>query len=182
MTSPDPAGRPHDETDWLAVRYLLDELTPDEAAAFEARLADDQPVREALARATVLVQALGEVGHAAVSVVPSRRPLARGVAALLATVAAVVLVGVFVSRGVKTEPAKRQRLATDEVDPARLVVLWADAEEPTDSAVAAEALDNGAVESDPLLPPDWMLAAVEQEAASGDAPSFDPSTDELELN
>jgi hypothetical protein len=181
MTFPDPAGRPHDETDWLAVRYLLDELTPDEAAAFEARLAEDQSAREALARATVLVQALGEAGQPVRTVAPSRRAV-RKIAALLAMVAAAVLVGVFVSRGVNTESAKPPRLAADEVDPARLVVLWADAEEPAGDVTPAEPSDNGAADSDPLLPPDWMLAAVEQETADGAAPSLDPSTDDIELN
>ena len=35
----------------LALRYAADDLSPEEVAAFELRLADDQPAREALAEA-----------------------------------------------------------------------------------------------------------------------------------
>jgi hypothetical protein len=41
----------HDELDWLAFCYAAGELTAGDAAAFEARLADEQEAREALARA-----------------------------------------------------------------------------------------------------------------------------------
>jgi anti-sigma factor RsiW len=44
------------ELDWSAFCYAAGEMTADEAAAFEARLADDQGAREALARAVELTQ------------------------------------------------------------------------------------------------------------------------------
>jgi hypothetical protein len=43
---------------WLAFQYVNDEMTADEAAAFEQRLADDQPAREAVAQAVLLTEAL----------------------------------------------------------------------------------------------------------------------------
>ena len=46
----------HNELDWTAFCYAAGELTPGESEAFEARLADDQDAREALARAV-------ELGH-----------------------------------------------------------------------------------------------------------------------
>src|SRR5581483_4686106 len=47
---------PTHDLDWLAFCYAAGELDPREAEAFEARLADDQVVREALARAVELTQ------------------------------------------------------------------------------------------------------------------------------
>jgi hypothetical protein len=45
-----------DELDLLAFRYVAGEMTPDEAAALEARLADDQTARDAVSRAVGLAQ------------------------------------------------------------------------------------------------------------------------------
>lgn len=47
-----------EDLDWLAFCYIADELSPDEAAAFEERLADDQQAREAVARAVELTRAV----------------------------------------------------------------------------------------------------------------------------
>jgi len=44
------------ELDWTAFCYAAGELTPAETERFEARLADEQPAREALARAIELTQ------------------------------------------------------------------------------------------------------------------------------
>lgn len=46
----------NNDLDWLAFSYAAGELTPTEAEQFELRLADDQPAREALARAVELCQ------------------------------------------------------------------------------------------------------------------------------
>ena len=48
----------NDDLDWLAFRYVAEELSADEAAAFEGRLADDQAAREAVAVAVELAQAI----------------------------------------------------------------------------------------------------------------------------
>lgn len=50
---------PHEcqnQLDWTAFCYLSGEMSPVEAEQFEARLADEQPAREALARAVELTQ------------------------------------------------------------------------------------------------------------------------------
>ena len=47
-----------EELDWLAFRYLANELNESEQEAFEDRLADDQSAREAVARAVELTQTL----------------------------------------------------------------------------------------------------------------------------
>jgi hypothetical protein len=46
----------HNELDWAAFCYLAGEMSPAETEQFEARLADEQPAREALARAVELTQ------------------------------------------------------------------------------------------------------------------------------
>jgi hypothetical protein len=46
------------DLDWTAFCYAAGELSPDQAAAFEQRLAIEQPAREALARAVELTQAV----------------------------------------------------------------------------------------------------------------------------
>jgi hypothetical protein len=48
----------HSELDWSAFCYAAGELASAEAAAFEQRLAEEQPAREALARAVELTQAV----------------------------------------------------------------------------------------------------------------------------
>ena len=49
--------------EWLAFRYVTDELTELEREAFEVRLADDQAAREAVAAAVELTQAVVWVEH-----------------------------------------------------------------------------------------------------------------------
>lgn len=51
-----------DDLDWLAFCYIADELSRDETDAFEARLADDQEAREAVARAVELTRAIAAAG------------------------------------------------------------------------------------------------------------------------
>lgn len=69
----------HDEPDWLAFRYAAGDMGPDEARAFEARLADDQEAREALSRAVRLAERLGEAAPSAPErvVAPGARMLSR---------------------------------------------------------------------------------------------------------
>jgi hypothetical protein len=55
----------HDEHDLLAFRYAAGEMRPEEASAFEARLADDQEAREALSRAVGLAERLSEAAPSA---------------------------------------------------------------------------------------------------------------------
>lgn len=63
----DPAQQ--SELDWQAFRYVAGEMTADEAAAFEERLASDQESREALSRAVELTERLAEAAPVATAVV-----------------------------------------------------------------------------------------------------------------
>jgi hypothetical protein len=65
------------ELDWTAFCYAAGELSPAEVEQFEARLAAEQPAREALARAVELTQAVAAAESQAevtVAARPARRP------------------------------------------------------------------------------------------------------------
>ncbi len=51
-----------EDLDWLAFRYIANELSGDELDAFERRLASDQKAREAVAQAVELTRAVAAVG------------------------------------------------------------------------------------------------------------------------
>jgi hypothetical protein len=55
---------PQDELDWLAFRYVAEELSADEADAFERLLADDQSARDAVSRAVQTTRAVASLGAA----------------------------------------------------------------------------------------------------------------------
>src|SRR5262245_14251679 len=63
------------ELDWSAFRYLAGELTAAEAEAFEARLAAEQPAREALASAVELTQVVVAAESQSVHAVVTTRAL-----------------------------------------------------------------------------------------------------------
>ncbi|MFQ5731265.1 MAG: hypothetical protein ACE5KM_04840, partial [Planctomycetaceae bacterium] len=86
---------PRDDLEWTAFRYVANELSAEEAAAFEQRLADDQAAREAVARCvemTHAVVALAEAEEAHVLATPSAAGSRRGVWSVVACVAAVAAV------------------------------------------------------------------------------------------
>lgn len=73
-TNPDGTETPLDP-EWDAFRYVAGEMTPDEHAAFETRLADDVAAAEAVVEAVRLSQAIAAAGSR-----PVRRTAAPAVA------------------------------------------------------------------------------------------------------
>lgn len=69
-------------------------------------------------------------------------------------------------------------------DAARLAALWLDSANSLNGIPEVEADEPSSADSQSgLLPPDWLLAAVEQEAAMPtDAPAFDSDSDTVERN
>src|SRR5262245_19843215 len=61
------------ELDWLAFCYAAGELSTADAEAFEARLADEQPAREALSRAVELLQTVAAAEAQCGEVVVAKR-------------------------------------------------------------------------------------------------------------
>ena len=167
-----------DDAEWLAVRYVLGELPPAEAVAFEERLAVDQPAREAVALAVRLTEALAESEMTArtpaetsapVVALPSRRSRRRLLAIVAA--AAVVLLAVVIEA-----PRSARPVAADD---ARLAALWSETDAWSGAFEPTVEDDESLAGRDPLLPPDWLIAAVES-APTGptidgaDQPEFVP--------
>lgn len=145
---------------WLAVRYVLGELPAPEAAAFETRLSIDQPAREAVASAVRLIDTLA-VSRAPDAAAPRRTaPRARRFIAV-AALAAAVLVAVVVNVPRDADPTRP--VAATDADPARLAAVWSATDAWSGIEPVAED-DDPAAPRDPLLPPDWLIAAVESAA------------------
>ena len=141
------------DLDWLAFRYISNEMTPPEAESFEWLLADDQAAGEAVARAVDLSQAVAAVPQ---QVLPLRSHSRRARPIRWIAAAAAVLVGsIFIFQSFHNSSelkalakvwAKRLgQEAFDLNDPA----LLADSEDPM-------SLDD---END-LTVPSWMIEAV----------------------
>ncbi len=87
------------DLDWLAHRYLLDELSEEEAAAFEVLLGADEEAAAALARVTVLLATVTEAFRQdrtiepAVPTVSVPRRRSNRLAGLVAMAASIALVG-----------------------------------------------------------------------------------------
>ncbi len=152
-----------DDLDWLAHRYLLDELSEEEAAAFEELLGADEEAAAALARGTVLLatvtealrQDLGQERtiEPAVSV-PRRRP--NRLAGLVAMAASIALVGLL---GVSQVGRQWLDKGESHGTAAELVSIWRESgSEPlTDGESLGMDEDSQPVSDDV---PDWLMAAV----------------------
>lgn len=152
-----------DDLDWLAHRYLLDELSADEAAAFEERLGTDEAAAAALARSVRLMAAVSSALHDAEHVEPTpatsdhRRKLVAGLTAIAATIALACVLSV--SQSLKP--------GTSTGDAAELVSLWRESagdlpgeiDSPTDEDEVQAATDDV---------PDWLMAAVALDVPASD--------------
>lgn len=168
----------YDDLNWQAQQYVLGEMSAEELAAFESRLANDEAACEAVVAASALVLALQaavpdtsvprlvESEPVCLGSAPSERPLSErrnpwmSVAALTMSLAALLCLGLV---QVPTGPSMASR---DTVDAAALVSLWHtgmvdDAEDVDDSEDALDPAGSVAV-------PGWMLAAVSIEAGAND--------------
>lgn len=189
MNSLDVTEQSSNDRDWLAVRFVLGELNESEAAAFEQRLATDQAVRDAVVRATGLIETLAAMP--APGVLPAGRSVSwrsasRRVVAALTVVAAGVCIAIVGDRSfVPPVPVVVEREPSRPVDPARLAALWLDSAHSLNGIPDVETAEESS-SADPqsaLLPPDWLLAAVEEEEAMpSDGPAFDADSDAIERN
>lgn len=144
-----------DDLDWLAHRYLLDELSADEAAAFEERLGTDEETAAALARSVRLMAAVSSALDDAKQVESApatpdhRRKLLAGLTAIAATIALVYVLSV--RQGLKPVAASG--------DAVELVSIWR--ESAGDVAVESDATtDEDEVQTAIDDVPDWLMAAV----------------------
>ena len=176
MTGPIDQTPNSDSLNWLAVRYVLGELSESELLAFEERLATDLAVCEAVADAARLTLTL-QVAAADWPVSPvcatnsprmlpdatvhSSKTTPRGSWLVLAgaTTAAAALLAAM-SLGPASSPSTQ--LARVDRSASELVSLWR-----TGSAVAELDLDDADVEvaesGAEVAVPDWLFAAVSLE-------------------
>jgi len=187
-----------DDLAWLAWRYLLAELTPEETAEFEARLEDDECAAVELARAVRLEQAvaavrggqgIGEaaagprgavVGPAAVrkSFAPpdSGRLGGRLIAGLTLAVLVAVATTATRFRWPGGGPRPEQTAVADPARAAALVRLWSTG--PNEPAASDEpGFEEAGVAADEL--PGWLLAAVSLQQKRQSAPAGDEPDDEI---
>jgi len=159
------------DLDWQAFRYVAGEMSSDEAAVFERRLADDQSAREAVADAVELAQALATLGPEAredTRPVPKarlgsgkrtwRRRAVWTVAGTAACVALIVTSWLY--RGGET--AQSTDLSLEQ-----LALLWSQIGEELDPRELdewAEDFSDDPTDQDADVPPSWMLAAVSESA------------------
>ena len=144
-----------DDLDWLAHRYLLDELSADEAASFEERLGTDEEAAAALSRSVRLMAAVSSVLHGVTRVEPvpatpvRRQKILAGLTAIAATIALVC--GLSVSQALKPVAASG--------DAAELVSIWRESagEMPVESDLPTDEDEVQAATDDV---PDWLMAAV----------------------
>jgi hypothetical protein len=165
------------DLDWLAFRYVAGELNESEAEAFEQRLAEQQPAREAVASAVEIVETVTAAEH--LEEIPMVATAAReashwrhvawlaitvGVAACCASLA------LFYWSGGWQSDQQQPAVASDKVPPASPVVAnaWLETfDQPVlDAAETAanEPLDSESAplfaETTEMVTPDWMAAAL----------------------
>jgi hypothetical protein len=148
----------NDDLNWTAFLYISDELSAEERAAFETRLADDQAARDAVCRAVQMTGAVHSVLESEEkSLTPSpspsgggeQRPL-RGVphfAVRALVAAACIVVAAFALRSwlaptdsVRTDLPSGDRVAeSDDVESVagQLVSLWTSASAPQGASAEA---------------------------------------------
>ncbi len=160
-----------DELDWLAFRYISNEMTATEADAFEQRLANDQLAREAVARAVDLVQAVADLPADVVSLATTQHsPFAarsirpRRVLGLKTWIAAAAAAIVIAALG--------QQLLRDSSDESALAKVWAkmrsghDANDSSDRELLADSEDSMLDDEADLTVPAWLIEAVGGESDS----------------
>ncbi len=161
------------ELDMLALRYVTGELTTSEIEMFEARLADDQEVRESVSRAVAIGMAaarqprLETIGVASPSVEgPSNGDAMSSRFGWRRLAAAVLIIGVGLAFYFNRDISTPETLPTDQ----DLIASWGDFHDLPDSGdivVEHEMFGNasGAIELESSLDfgaetPSWMVLVL----------------------
>jgi anti-sigma factor RsiW len=176
----------NDELDFLAFRYISDELSDDERAAFELRLVEDQAAREAVARSVELSQAMlaaieslepksADLQLAGLAPREASFPSWYTRIAWMTAGAAACLVGLIGYQFYLKQPIAGPAPTSTTAEVARLADAWSDAQESLrvarDAAAESVEADRASEElvsqegAPPALgdmseTPSWMLAAV----------------------
>lgn len=152
-------NEPANEIDWLAFRYVANEMSNNEREQFEERLFDDQAAREAVASAVELTQTIAGIETVEHSVrVATResngkRPWQRAtwIAAAIAGCLAIVLGWQLVGQVLKGDRSPESRLAgrdsLDESDSDKLAKAWLDAADESMVIFSTHAFADGSSNS-----------------------------------
>ncbi|MDA1050820.1 MAG: hypothetical protein O3C40_10120 [Planctomycetota bacterium] len=169
-----------DKLNWLAFRYVANELDAVEASAFESLLTTDQAAREAVASAVEeTIQIRQALANPAVVTAASQRSNWSREATRVAVVSVgccltliLALCLVRSSMPVTGTVANQTIESNSSVPPAQLAYAWAEARDglaelqPAINVEFADTFDsvlNGAIDAESeqsLVAPSWMLAAL----------------------
>jgi anti-sigma factor RsiW len=153
------------DLDWLAERFVLGELPPLEEEAVASRLADDDALAAAVARASRLVTVVRAALVASPAAQPAPRPRHGRLPSRWLVVAAGATAAVVAWLAWLTQSPRPVGPPTG-ASSATLVELWRAADNTTASDSESSVDEGGQDEADTV--PEWMLAAVSLDAADGD--------------
>lgn len=160
----DPAAN---DVEWLAARYVLDELSPADRELFENRLETDEHACAAVASATILFANLDPILVAGrTAVVQSaggtsghRSRQRRGAWSLPLSLAVVGLIAIGLWLPLRSGSQGDPRTTQSPHHAAELLRLW----RATDARVELGAEDDTSLDGE-ITVPSWMIAAVESDA------------------
>lgn len=165
--STEKTNREANDIEWLAARYVLDELSPTDRELFENRLQSDERACAAVASATMLFANLDPilVGERTAVVQPagnsSRRSARqrRGAWSLPLSLAVVGLIAVGLWLPLRSGSQGDPQTAQSPHHAAELLRMW----QATDVRVELGAEDDTSLDGE-ITVPSWMIAAVESDA------------------
>jgi anti-sigma-K factor RskA len=173
-----------EQRDWLALQYVLGELSDADREAFEERLGDDLAACDAVAAASRLVLALRaaapvpEVSPIEPAVATdSRHPKKSAFSAWLSVVvasAAMAVLCLFATRTPVSRPTSSDVVSVDHTA-VELVSLWRSGMDADEGDV--DDMDEGLESSSEDAVPGWMLAAVSLET-----PGIDGTSEKVQEN
>jgi hypothetical protein len=161
------------DLDWLAFRYIADELSPDEAASFETLLAGDQAACDAVVRAVELSQTIvaAQVQSARPQPISAQRHWTAPLMLIACGTAACLLIALSLNF---SSHSPNRSTVSDE-----LVTAWnQQLEQSSDGPTLEEPSDADEAEFVTAEAPSWMLDAVR--SLNGLEPSDDEESNSSE--
>jgi hypothetical protein len=173
MTHPPTTSLPDSADHWLAYRYLTGELSDDEAAACEARLAGDLSLQVALAECVELTSGLARLSRTPAVTAASRHtvglPALSGRPGVWAAAAVVLLAAGLLLTTASLTPhhvARHEGGEAQVFDASSVLAMWSELGDDNHSSVdrgeRTEKFDP--FDEEELDIPDWMLLAVLDES------------------
>lgn len=164
-----------EQLDWLAFQYVADELSDAEAAEFEMRLEDDQPAREAVARAVHLTEAtyLASESTALTTAATGKKNWQRAVLSMVVGAAACFAAVAIYQSWMGEDQSGIPRTAAASGVSAELAIAWTQTVDEEDAPSEEQELLNeirSQLDEDQEQAP--LAPAIEQEEAENAPPSW----------